>query len=184
MERFRPSALRTVRQSMYIGALISLLAPAILGILYITISYAAYETGLNCQFQPKETIPVKIQWIRTLTALISVAFLYMWFFCRNTLSFSTLPVKGCEKKLLQEFAVHTSVALVIEWLFTEASLAIETRFQNVAVMAVWRKRWKRHFLAAMANMVPIAFLTTEILLEVVHGRLDESEGLPCRMPFT
>ncbi|RMX54953.1 hypothetical protein pdam_00012685, partial [Pocillopora damicornis] len=37
-------------------------------------------------------------------------------------------------KLLQKFAVHTSVALF----FTGASLAIETH-QNIAVMAVWKK---------------------------------------------
>ena len=43
-------------------------------------------------------------------------------------------------KLLHEFAVYTSVPLVIEWFFTGVSLAIETRFQNIAVMAAWRKR--------------------------------------------
>ena len=51
---------------------------------------------------------------------------------------------------------HTTVLLVIEWFFTGASLAIETRFQNIAVMAFWRKRWKRHILFAMADLVPMA----------------------------
>ena len=31
-------------------------------------------------------------------------------------------------KLLQEFVIHTSVPLVIEWFFTGVSLAIETPF--------------------------------------------------------
>ena len=48
-------------------------------------------------------------------------------------------------ELLQSFAISTSVQLVNEWLFTSVSLAIETRYQNIAVMAVWRTRWKRHF---------------------------------------
>ena len=87
-------------------------------------------------------------------------------------------------KLLQEFVIRTSVPLVIEWFFTGVSLAIETRFQNIAVMAVWRKRWKRHILVAITNLVPLAIWTTGNLLEVVHGRFDESEGHPCKMPFS
>ena len=47
-------------------------------------------------------------------------------------------------KLLQSFAITTSIQLVIEWFFTSVSLAIETRYQNIAIMAVWQRRWKRH----------------------------------------
>ena len=86
--------------------------------------------------------------------------------------------------LLQKFFIHASVPLMIEWFFTGVSLAIETRLQNIAVMAVWRKRWKRHFLVAITNLVPLAIWTRENLLEVVHGRFDESEGHPCKIPFT
>ena len=39
-----------------------------------------------------------------------------------------------------------------------------------------RKRWKRHILFAMADLVPMAFWTTANLLEVVDGRFDESKG--------
>ena len=429
-KRLRPSVLRTVCQSMYIGALISLLTPTIFGLFYIVISYVSYETTRNCQFQPKETIPVKIQWIRTLSDVIGVAFLYMWFFVGMLFLFRPYQLKGVKRKLilvalvfycmatvyrvvlqvfgishsklsvtqriplfviflisicwqvylltnhfrnlssratlfiqlitpycfnlftgifiksfiypmynkqtehgkllialfsplfgvifkvilrlctqrlkkiahpgysyillvplyfgsaimfrvmqaeldnlkliaflgmihgavevversamvfidhichvilkrksapwgsfrtprrerlmadifiismlyestaivcvngllyvyrfiylqnisllklLQEFAIHTSVPLVIEWFFTGVSLAIETHFQNIAVMAVWRKRWKRHILVAITNLVPLAIWTTTNLLEVVHGRFDESKGQPCKMPFT
>ena len=79
-KRFRPSVLRTVCQSMYIGALISLLFAVILGLSYVMIAYVSYETTRNCQFHRKETIPVKIQWIRTLSDVIGDAFLYVWFF--------------------------------------------------------------------------------------------------------
>ena len=429
-KRLRPSVLRTVCQSMYTGAFISLLTPAIIGLFYIMICYVSYETISNCQLHPKETIPVKIQWIRTLSDVIGVAFLYMWFFVGMLFLFRPYQLKGvkrklilvalvfycmatvyrvvlqvfgishsklsvtqriplnilfliseccqvylltnhfrsmssrtslfiklitpgsftsfigifiasyiypmynkqtehgkllialfsplfgvifkvilrlctqrlkkiahpgysyillvplyfgsaimfrvmqaeldnlkliavlgiihgaaevlersamvfidhichvilkrktapwgrfrtprrerlmadiailgmlCEStaivcvngllyayqfiylqyisllKLLQEFAIHTSVPLIIEWFFTGVSLAIETHFQNIAVMAVWRKRWKRHILVAITNLVPLAIWTTTNLLEVVHGRFDESKGQPCKMPFT
>ena len=79
-KRFRPSVLRTVCQSMYIRILISLLSAVILSLFYIMISYISSEPMRNWQFHPKETPPVKIQWIRELPDVIGVAFLYMWFF--------------------------------------------------------------------------------------------------------
>ena len=36
--------------------------------------------------------------------------------------------------LFQSFSIHTAVSLAIEWVFNSVSLAIETRYQNVAVM--------------------------------------------------
>ena len=86
--------------------------------------------------------------------------------------------------LLPRFAIHTSVQLVIEWFFTSVSLAIETRYQNIAVMAVWQKRWKRHTLVAILNAVPIAIWTGTYLLIIVHGRFHELLSQTCKMPFT
>ena len=86
--------------------------------------------------------------------------------------------------LLQRLAIHTSVQLVIEWFFTSVSLAIETRYQNIAVMAVWQKRWKRHTLVAIVNAVPVALWTGTNLLIIVHGRFHELLNQTCKMPFT
>ena len=86
-------------------------------------------------------------------------------------------------KLLQSFAIRTSVPLVIEWFFTSVSLAIETRYQNMAVMAVWRRRWKRHIVLAVVNAVPLALWTSTNLIGVVHGRFHGTYQ-PCKMPFT
>lgn len=83
---------------------------------------------------------------------------------------------------LLKFAIRTSVQLVIEWFFTSVSLAIETHYQNIAVMAVWRKRWKRHVLVGVVNAVPLALWTSNYLIEIVHGRLNEADQ-PCKMPF-
>ena len=86
--------------------------------------------------------------------------------------------------LLQRFAIHTSVQLVIEWFFTSVSLAIETRYQNIAVMAVWQKRWKRHILVAIVSAFPVAIWTCANLLIIVHGRFHELLNQTCKMPFT
>ena len=87
-------------------------------------------------------------------------------------------------KLLQSFAITTSVQLVIEWFFTSVSLAIETRYQNMAVMAVWRRRWKRHILVAVVNAVPGAFWTAGNLFNIIRIRFEEISNHPCKMPFS
>ena len=86
--------------------------------------------------------------------------------------------------LLQLFAVHTAVSLAIEWVFTSISLAIETRYQNMAVMAIWRRRWKRHILVAVVNAVPMALWTSTNLIGILHGRFREKSTQPCKIPFT
>ena len=85
--------------------------------------------------------------------------------------------------LLQSFAIHTSVPLVIECFFNSISLAIETRYQNMAVMAVWRKQWKRHILVAIVNVLPAAIWSSGSLLVVLHGRFDEPLDQSCKVPF-
>ena len=112
------------------------------------------------------------------TAIVSVSgffYLYRLIYLKNISLFM----------LLQSFAIFTSVPLVIEWFFTSLSLAIETRYQNIAVMAVWRRHWKRHILVACINALPVAIWTSQNLLLVVHARFHESSNqFPCKMPFS
>ena len=111
------------------------------------------------------------------TAIVSVngfLYLYQFIYLQND-SFL---------KLLQSFAVHASVPLVIEWFFTSASLAIETHFQNMPVIAVWRRRWRRFLWVALVNAIPVAMWTSGNLLIIVHARFNESAKQPCKMPFT
>ncbi|XP_078356950.1 uncharacterized protein LOC144641799 [Oculina patagonica] len=112
------------------------------------------------------------------TAIVSVnGFLYLY-------QFIYLEHNDSLLKLLQSFAIHTSVPLVIEWIFTSVSLAIETRYQNMAVMAVWRRQWKRHILVAIVNIFPAAIWTSGNLLVIVHERFNKPLHQSCKMPFT
>ena len=87
-------------------------------------------------------------------------------------------------KLLEEFAITTAVPLLIEWFFSSVSLAIETRYQNMPVMAVWRRRWKRHVLVAIVNVLPLAMWTSATMLVIVRGRFPNITNNFCKMPFT
>ena len=103
----------------------------------------------------------------------SVWFLYQWVYIEGDFSLH----------LFGEFALRTSIALVIEWFFSSVSLAIVTRYQNMAAMAVWRKRWKRHILVALVNTVPLAFWTCKYVLQIISERFDDPKQ-SCKMPFT
>ena len=87
-------------------------------------------------------------------------------------------------ELLHSFAVTTLVPLAIEWFFTSVSLAIETRYLNVPVIAVWRKRWRRHILVATVNSVAITLWATSNLLIAVEGRFINETKVYCQMPFS
>ena len=110
------------------------------------------------------------------TAIVAVngfLYLYQFVYFQNKSFFD----------LLQSLVIYTSVQLVIEWFFTSVSLAIETRYQNMAVMAVWRRRWKRHILVAVVNAVPLALWTSINLLVIIHERFP-GVNRPCEMPFS
>ena len=76
-------------------------------------------------------------------------------------------------ELLQSFAIATLVQLVIEWFFTSVSLAIETRYQNIAVMAVWQRKWRRHVLLAIATTMASALWVSGNLLDMAYEHFKE-----------
>ena len=86
-------------------------------------------------------------------------------------------------ELLQSFAITTSVQLVIEWFFTSVSLAIETHYQNIAVMAVWQRRWKRHITMALLASILLGIGLNLSLLDMAHKRFEEPLNQPCKVPF-
>ena len=111
------------------------------------------------------------------TAIVSVnGSLYMY----HLIFLETTSVTS----IMKEFVLSTSVMLVIEWFFTSVSLAIETRYQNMAVMAVWRCQWKRHTLVAILNVVFIGVWVIVNLLEVVQGHFLGESLKKCKMPFS
>ena len=100
--------------------------------------------------------------------------LYQYFYTGDN---SPLP-------LFQSFTLTTSVLLFIKWFSTSVSIAIETRNQNIPIMAVWRRRWKRHVLVAVINIVMISIWASTSLLIPIHGRSANKANDYCKMPFS
>ncbi|XP_068702718.1 uncharacterized protein [Montipora foliosa] len=111
----------------------------------------------------------------SIVSVNGVRLLYQWIYLKTFLSLH----------LFKKFALRTAVAVVIEWFFTSLSLAIETHYQNMAVMAVWRKKWKRHMLVAVVNAVALAIWASGYLIDILQEHVNENQYKgTCKMPFT
>ena len=86
-------------------------------------------------------------------------------------------------QLLQSFALTATVPLVIEWFFTCLSIAIETRYQNRPILAVWRKQWKTHLIVATLNTFLISLWASKRLVIAIKGRFPAVKDY-CEKPFS
>ncbi|XP_020626503.1 uncharacterized protein LOC110063848 [Orbicella faveolata] len=98
-KRLRPSALRTVCKSMYIGALISLLTAIIIGSVYLLISYLCNKTINNCEFHPKKSIPLIVQWMKSISLVISYSILHFSSFVTMLFLFRPYQLMGVKRKV-------------------------------------------------------------------------------------
>ena len=98
-KRLRPSILRTMWNSLLFGFLISILAAGIIGMVSILVYYISYQSQLLCEDLPKESLPKKIQWIRTISQIIFVFILSWWFFLNVLLFFRPFQISGLKLKM-------------------------------------------------------------------------------------
>jgi len=119
-KRLRPSAIRTVGKSMYIGALSSLVTAIMIGSVYMLLSYLYYKILSNCEFQSKKSIPVNIQWMRSISAAIASIFLYASFFVYTLFLFRPYQFMRVKGKLILvaclAYFLDTTYPLVLQGL--------------------------------------------------------------------
>ena len=96
----RPSISRTVLNSLSYGFLISVLSATVFGMVSFAVYYFCYQTQLNCELHPKESIPIKLQWLITISEILSVAFLYFWFFIGISFYFRPFQLSGVRKTIV------------------------------------------------------------------------------------
>ena len=98
-KRLQPSVCGTISKSMYIGALILLLTATILGAVYTLISYLSFETIGICEFYPPKLIPIRVQWMRTISCSIAYFLVHILFFMNVLFVFRQYQLKGVKGKL-------------------------------------------------------------------------------------
>ena len=98
-KKFRPSKIRTLWHSMYFGFLISILAATLIGTFSILVYYVAYQATIVCLARPKDPIPSKIQWSKTISECMEIIFIHLWFFVNTLFFFRSYQIMGLKRKL-------------------------------------------------------------------------------------
>ena len=99
-KRFRPPALQTACESMFIGAMISLITASFIATIYLSPSYVSFETlSISCT---NGSLSVRIQWVRTISQQIASVFNYFWSFFNVLLLFRPQhdQLTGVKRKLV------------------------------------------------------------------------------------
>ena len=129
-KRHRPSAFRTTFKSMYIGALISLLTALVVGAVYMLVTYLSYKTVHNCQFMPTNSLSIQIQWMRTISEVISCAFLYNWYFSILLFLFRPFQLQGVKRKL----TLVCTISYFLDSLYRVALQAFGKSHSNISFL--------------------------------------------------
>ena len=98
-KRLRPSPLQTVFQSIYVGALISLLMAIFVGTIFTMELYLYLKTAHNCEYNTVNSTSVQIQWIRSVSDIIACSFNHFWFFILVLFLFRPFQLMGIRRKL-------------------------------------------------------------------------------------
>ena len=87
---------------MYIGALISLLTATIIGqfSIHVDLLYLCNKTVNNCEFHPKKSIPLNVQWMRSISTAISCFILHFSTFMSVLLLFRSYQLMGVKRQVL------------------------------------------------------------------------------------
>ena len=119
-KRLRPSPLQTVFQSMYIGALISLLMAIFVGTIFTMELYLFLKTAHNCEYNTVNSTSIQIQWIRSVSDIIACSFNHFWFFILVLFLFRPFQLMGIRRKLflvcLISYALDTIYRVALQGL--------------------------------------------------------------------
>ena len=98
-KQLRPSLIYSLWNSLYFGFLISVLAAALIGTLSIIVYYVAYQVTLVCLGRSKDSIPLKIQWSKTISECMEIIFFHLRFFINTLFYFKSHQIVGLKRKL-------------------------------------------------------------------------------------
>ena len=114
------------------------------------------------------------------TALIAaVGFIHLYSFMYNDTdhSFSELT----------QFFIRVSIALSIDFVFNSFSFWLQMSYMNIAVVRVWKRRWRKHMLVGLTlTAVTMCYFTTH-LFAVVKDKLSSGSkpnNYNCTGPFS
>jgi len=105
--------------------------------------------------------------------------LYSFMYNNNSLSFTDMH-------LIADFFVRVSIALSIDFVFNSFSFSLQMSYLNIAVVRVWKKKWRRHMLVCFVSTSVTMCYFTPYLFAVVRDKKTETKMryFNCTGPFS
>ena len=153
--------------------------------IYNKLKQCGVETTLNAaQFRTPRSMrlvaDVSIQMIlgesTSLIAAVGFIQLYKIMYCDGSL-----------QSALNQFFIRVSIALSIDFVFNSFSLWLQMSYLNVAVVRVWRMKWRKHVLVGLIiTIVTLCYFTTHLfaVVEAKNKSKAINKDFNCTGPFT
>ena len=92
---------------------------------------------------------------------------------------------GSPESPFDQFFIRVSIALSIDFVFNSFSLWLQMSCFNVAVVRVWRKKWRKHVLIVLiTTIVTLCYMTTYLFAVVKEKNNSKAKDSNCMGPFT
>ena len=153
-KRLRPSIPRTIWNSMYFGFLISVLSAGIIGTFSILVYYVNYQTILVCLARPRQSIPIKIQWSKTVSEVATLIFIHVWFYVNTLFYFRSYQIIGLKRKLFLISFIFYLLDSVYRMAFQAFGISLlrvdaYTKISRKCNIFIWRLRCNLGFLLSI-----------------------------------
>lgn len=93
-----------------------------------------------------------------------------------------------DPRFIWSFLSRCAAGLAIDAIFNTLSIWLQAMQLNVAVLRVWKKKWRSHLLLNLVFTVMTVLYFTEYLFAVVRAKHDTSHmtrfAFNCSMPFS
>ena len=96
------------------------------------------------------------------------------------------PDGSSHESPLTQFFIRVLIALSIDFVFNSFSLWLQMSYLNVAVVRVWRKKWRKHVLVGLfITIVTLCYFTTHLYAVVeAKNKSKAIKDFNCTGPFT
>ena len=121
-----------------------------------TLNAARFRTPRSMRLVADVSIQMILGESTSLIAVVGCIQLYKFMYCDGSL-----------QSALNQFFIRVSIALSIDFVFNSFSLWLQMSYLNVAVVRVWRKKWRKHVLVGLIiTIVTLCYFGTPIFVVV------------------
>ena len=113
----------------------------------------------------------------SLIAAVGFIQLYSFMYNRNDASLASIT----------QFFIRVSIAISIDFVFNSFSFWLQMSYLNIAVVRVWRKKWRKHMLIAfILTAMTLCYFTTHLfaVVKAKHTSGVRIDDISCKGPFS